>query len=335
MKNLLYTIAFLISTLGISAQCSQCHIIEFDERNQTWVPYDIFEAHDRVCLKPNSDIYTTTVEIEQSIDIPAGKQLHIQAGLRLRLENGASVNLTGEGASLMGDNHGNSIIEKVGSGSAVNLSDCQGCEISNLQIRGTNEELDGIGEGPGIVIDGSNSTNEEGDHVELSSLTVSNFLGDGVVINANGVTCKNLNLFRVASDGDCIGETGFAGIHLEGASNCELTNIVHTRSGGAVTLRLSGNANNNQGINITVEQEGGACRDKDDNTLNGDPSLHVHNDNCVSGNYIIMNLNSGYVYEVDDSGCDAGFCTSNTVIAGVERIFQECSGSSSNTICPE
>ena len=72
----------------------------------------------------------------------------------------------------------------------------------------------------------------------------------------------------------------------------------------------------------------------------GDPSLYIHNEECVTGNYFVLNLNEGYVYPIDSSNCTEEFCSSNTIIVATKNIFSagvDCSGASSHgtEICPE
>jgi len=337
MKDILNILCIIItSTVLLYSQCSDCYTIELasgpipmDELNTALNIRDV----KRICLKPASENYFTRIRTDEDIVIRNGKELFIQNGFILVLPRGVDLTLT-DNSSLRGDSHGGSRILKQGKGTAVKLEDCVGCSVSNVGIYGED------GKGASAISIDENSVSTEDEPIEVSNVTIRDFSEDGIVIEADGVICSNLEITDVAGDeDDCLGSSGYSGVHLKGASNCTITNIVHTRSPGAVTLRLSGVSNNNRAENITVEQESTHCRfnEEDQPDAEGDPSLYISNEECVFGNYFVMNLLSGYVYDIEDSTCSDQFCNTNTVIAGQRSaaVFDDCNGANNSANCPE
>lgn len=79
-----------------------------------------------------------------------------------------------------------------------------------------------------------------------------------------------------------------AALELISSSNNEITNILHTRSPSAITVRLSGLCNYNSILPITLEQEGKICQSW------GHTGLFI-DDLEIEGNLIITNFNNGVV----------------------------------------
>jgi len=221
------------------------------------------------------------------IEIGEGQTINIPTGMVIRLEDDAGFDLTGNG-SIKGENYARSVIKNTNNGPAIKMGGygpnddkCQGCQVSDISIEGADS-------GNPISADGITITEDS----EMNDVTSVRFVGlrNGITVKGDCNTFNNLSFFQVATDlDDCIVTPGDpAAILLEDAHQNVFTNINHTQSIGANSIRMQFTCTNNRILNLSVEQENSPC---------ADPAIHVDRGGSCKWNYFVTNFN-GATYKI-------------------------------------
>lgn len=245
----------------------------------------------------NGNILPTVVTLDCEITIGDDQELLIPNNTEISLTGNGKITLNGNG-KITGEQINGSKITNETSGVTINLTDCMGCKISNLNVTG-GENATGK---DGITID-ENSSGNEIDNVKIDRLE------NGILIKSDGNFFTDIQFERVGGNTECdprLGPLNY-GIKIENSNSNEFTNILHTKSPGAITLWLNEECDENIASNITVEQEGSDCPKL---PIGGDPSLFVDSDDS-SGNFIITNFNGGRIF-LQTTSCDP--VKQNTVV---------------------
>lgn len=257
-----------------------------------------------------------------NILIGQDKEIKIPSNFTLQLREGNDFTLTGNG-TITGEHFASSTID-IGPDTddpavsdertAVNMIGCNGCSVSNISIRGNNEDDD-----TGIKISANSSNNE------ISAVNFEN-VNEGIIVNGDGNIFNDLDFFKTAiGDNNCNpADNDFAAIILNESNNNTFTNVLHTRSKAAVTFRFEGQCNDNSLYNISVEQEDSDCPDFEPNGL--DPCIWIRDITCT-GNFITTNLNHGRVIPGETGTDETTLCQTNSISA----FRNTCNGASECT----
>jgi len=219
------------------------------------------------------------------IKIREGQTLNIPTGMVIELEDGGGFDLSGNG-SIVGDNYARSKITNDGIGPAITMGGhgpdadkCQGCHVSDISIEGKGDPLraDGI-----TITEGS----------EMNDVSSVRFAGleNGIRVEGNCNTFSDLSFFQVAIDrDDCIATWDDpTAVLIYAAHQNTFTNINHTRSIGAISVKLELVSTNNRVLNLAVEQEDSPC---------SDPAIYVTRGSQSIWNYFVTNFN-GATYKI-------------------------------------
>lgn len=247
-----------------------------------------------ICITTNGSVRARiTVIVEGCIIDLENKTLQIPNLIDLQIND--PITMSGK-STLKGDNISGSRIIFTGSRdeSAVVLDNCQNCDIKDLEIQGTGNET-GI-----LITEGSN--NNDINDIAMKELRY------GIIIRGDNNDFSDLDFYIVAADPDnCVALTddGVA-IWLSRADDNNLRNAVHTRSPGAITLRVDDDCHNNIMESISVEQE------RPVGETHCDPSLffNITAADQVTGNYFLTNLNVVNNGLAGNNICQ--FCINNT-----------------------
>lgn len=264
------------------------------------------------------------------VTISDGQHLNIPADMDIKLREEASFLLTGSG-SISGTHFASSSIGVSPNGNpntAINMEDCNGCEISNLTIK-SNFPSDTGGETTGLSISGDQDDNAIVNMVKFENLDF------GLIVNGDNNEFNDLEFRNVGTKDDCTADRDdICAIELTGNSNT-FNNITHTGSEGSITLKMVDECNLNEIYNITLEQDGDACS-------SGEPSvcifttLDLDQNLLFTNNLISTNLNNGrVVIGIDNSTLDAQgnqdlICGSNLITQlnncnGLDPAMIDCS----------
>jgi len=287
----------IILCLSIQAQTQSFIEIQDGTRIDCATLNNLLVANNTVCLiksEPTTDLITVRIIDDENsgpnpcdaVNISTDQELRIPANVNIILRNGKSFNMSGAGR-ITGEHVGTSTItigpdDNLDSEElvAIDMENCTGCEVSNVTITKSNNEDNGTG----IVVDETSSGNE------ISSVKFEN-IESGILVRGSANTFNDLEFFQLGTDSlDCdpVNNENILAIKMEGASQNEFVNVLHTRSPGAVTFWIEGLSNDNTILNVSVEQENSHC------TILLDPSIYIENP-AITGNIITTNLNHGTV----------------------------------------
>lgn len=257
---------------------------------------------DEICFRTQGtrrDIITVVINDCVGGIVLEDKTISIPNLFTLEVSN--TILVTGENSKIEGDNiNGSKIfLNSTHRIPAVYLDGCDDCELTDISIIG-NEDNDGD---TGIII----SPSSPGCDIESVSFRE---LNTGIKVVSNGNYFSGLDFHKVATDNDdCDADIGDGvGLWLCGVDGNVLENLIHTRSPGAITLRIDTGCKNNVLQGISLEQEGTHCGG---GTV-GDPSIFF-NDIAfggTTGNVIIANMHN---VGLGLRGNDCAYCFNNTL----------------------
>lgn len=295
-----------------------CIIKKFLDQNQSDFDYSLrIKEGDMNCNEIN-------IGTDQELKLPADVFIKLKDNNTFVLSDNGKISGTHFATSLIG-------IDPLSSpgNTAIEMEDCNGCEISNLTIR-TNFKPDSLlnQTSTGLEISGGNDDSAIVDMVKFDGLD------NGIIINGHNNEFNDLEFRNVATKDDCdASDDDPSAIAMMDSNHNVFNNISHFKSPGAITLKMKGNCNLNEINNITLEQDGNDCPD-------GEPSLYIRTDLDANGNILLnnnilnTNMNNGLVIlEIPGSSLSSGdiqalICASNTIT----HFDSVCNGADYNLI---
>lgn len=277
MKNF---IILFFTIISIPITYTQDRVIIEDGENICDKLNIVLADYDVICLtiRSNKGPAYTTVKIDCPLVLGEGKKLIVPSRTKILLEGDAEIKLNGEGASIVGEHVETSQII-VGDNGPLVLEGCNNCTLSEISV---------IGDGDNTTIE----IDENSDGSTVNSVKVEE-AGTGIVVKSDNNTFTDLQFQKVAIDlSDCeADDNDDAAVKLMEANYNSFTNIIHTRSQGAISVFLDGKCDYNEIMNLSTEQEKDEGASIDCLTAN-DPALYINNSDSY-GNIVITNFNHG------------------------------------------
>ncbi|NNE27037.1 MAG: hypothetical protein HKN09_09360 [Saprospiraceae bacterium] len=317
MKRLIIVLSIIIAIVPYVA--SQIEV--FPNENICDKIKDAFENEDVVCLmraNPLNNWYLLRLHNCDDVVIGQDQELILPSLVQIQLSGNSDFTLTGNGKItgehfqttqivIKDDKHDNAVI---------NMELCNGCRVSDLTIRG-----DSLGVGSTGIDIGDNSNNNEMDAVKMQNIK------NGMTVSGDNNLFTDLQFFAVAIDkNNCDASINDdSAIRLESSNSNSFTNVLHTRSHGAISFLLQGECDDNTIIGLSVEQEESHCAGGAK-----DPAVFIDDSMC-SGNVFLTNYN-GARTEVDNN-IKSTICQNNTILDQSSE-FANCEGASL-VECPE